>query len=394
MFLDLGNMPLANALLKKEALSEKEPSYPLDVMFCEKCGMVQLGNVVDPDKMFKDYVYFTSMSTTITEHFHELAAYVAKRFSVPTGSLVVDIGSNDGTLLKGYDGLGLKVLGIEPAANIAEFANKAGVETVNGYFTESLARSVRKEKGTAKIITATNVFAHVNDLYDFVRGVKELLDSDGIFIIEAPYIVDFVRHAEFDTVYHEHLSYLGLRPLKVLFSKFGMEIFDVQRFENIHGGTMRYYVKKSKARHKITENVEKYVALELSEGLDRFQTYSDFSRRVGDLKSKLMKILKDVKADGKKIVGYGAAAKGNILLNYFRIGTDLLDYIVDKAPSKQGLYTPGTHIPIYKVERLLQDSPDYVLILPWNFSDEIMSHLKSQGFKGKFIIPLPSLRVI
>lgn len=391
-FLELGDMPLVNNLLKSP--DSPDPKFPLNVAFCEDCSLVQIDHVVPPQRMFEHYVYFTSTSTTITEHFHGLARSAAERFRVPEGSLVVDVGSNDGTLLRGYAGFGLRVLGIDPAKNIAEMANKSGVETVNDYFSESVGKKILADKGPAKIVTATNVFAHVDDLDGFVSGVKALLDPDGVFIIEAPYIVDFVEHAEFDTVYHEHLSYLGVRPLQRLFSKFGMEIFDAQRFEDIHGGTMRYFVKKSGASHKETENVKKMADLELERGLDRFQTYEDFAAGVERLKESLLKILRDAKAQGKKVVGYGAAAKGIILLNYFRIGADTLDYIVDKAPSKQNLYAPGVLIPIYEPARLIRDSPDYVLILPWNFSDEIMGQLRQQGFAGKFIIPLPELKVV
>ncbi len=392
--LDLGNQPLANSFLRKEDLDKPEPSYPLNLVFCNNCGLVQLDFVVSPELMFKNYLWVSGTSDTVPMHFQQLVEEAVRIVNTNKNSLVVDIGSNDGTLLKGFKKLGVKTLGVEPATNIAELAEQSGIETVNDFFNSKTAEQIVKERGKAEIITATNVVAHINDSYDLLTGVNALLEDDGTFIIEVPYLADMIQNNEFDTAYHEHLSYFTVRPLVELFKRFDLKIFDVKRFP-IHGGTIRVYVKKKSSNLKVTNAVNYQLKLEKEIGLDNLETYVKFSERIWKLKHDLIVLLQKFKAEGKKIVGYGAPAKGNTLLNFFKIGPDLLDYIVDKNPLKHGLYTPGMHIPVMPVEKIMEDKPDYMLILAWNFADEIMR--QQQKFKeigGKFIIPIPEPRII
>ncbi len=392
-FLSLGKTPLANSFLRKEQLDSKEPYYPLDVYFCRNCCLVQLVDVVPPEILFRDYVYFSGVSGKFIEHCSSLAEKVSKRFSLSPGSLVIDIGGNDGTLLKQFKMRGVRVLNVEPAVNVAEIAEKEGIKTVNEFWNKETARRIRDSSGPAKIITATNVFAHNDNLDDFVGGVYELLAEDGAFIIEAPYLADLMQNSEFDTIYHEHLSYFSVMPLIYLFRKFGMKIFDIERTK-IHGGSIRVYVTKDKSA-EAGEAVGELVALEKSLGFDRLETYLTFSAKVESIRKNLVSFLEKLKSDGKKVAGYGAAAKGNTMLNFCKIDTGLLDYIIDKSPHKQGLYTPGMHIPVVKPSKILEDRPDYIVILAWNFADEIMGQEKGYAASGgKFILPIPEIRVI
>lgn len=393
-FLELGPTPLANSFLKREQLDKPEPFYPLDVYFCGECGLVQLGHVVSPEIMFKDYIYVSGTSTTIPVHFASLAKEAVEKLKLDENSLVIDIGGNDGTLLRNFKAMNIRVLNVEPAANIARIAESFGIETVNEFWDKTTALKISEEKGRAKLIIGTNVFAHVDDWNGFLEGVATALDDSGVFIIEAPYLADLLEKTEFDTIYHEHLSYISIRPMATLFKKCGMELFDVKKL-SIHGGSIRLYAKKAGSGRQISSSVNELLSSEKKLKLNSLSTYLEFAAKVESLKQKLVRMLKDLKSGGKRIAGYGAPAKGNTLLNHFGIGTDLLDYIVDRNQLKQGLYTPGTHIPIFPAERLQEDMPDYVLVLAWNFADEIM--LQQSAFKekgGKFIIPLPQPEVV
>ena len=393
-FLELGPTPLANNFLKREQLNSPEPSFPLDLCFCNNCGLVQLSYVVPPEMMFSHYLWVSGTSYTVPVHFQQLANEATEIVNAGDDSLVVDIGSNDGTLLKGFKNLGLKVLGVEPATNIAKIARESGMETINSFFNESAALKIVSEKGRAKIITATNVVAHIDDLDNLLKGVKTLLEDDGTFVIEVPYLVDMIENNEFDTAYHEHLSYFAIKPLVKLFKIYDMEIFDVKRVP-IHGGSIRVYVKRISAKLFVTDAVKNLLDIEEKNALHILDAYEKFAERIGTLRENLLSLLKELKMSGKRIIGYGAAAKGNTLLNYCKIDTTILDYIADKNPLKQGLYTPGTHIPVFGVEKIVEDKPDYILILAWNFADEIIK--QQQKFKdsgGKFIIPIPEPKII
>lgn len=392
-FLSLGSMPIPNGFLLKKELSHEEPHYPLGVYVCENCWLVQLTHVIPPEIMFKNYLYIPSTSTTMLEHFDSLAREVVEKYSVNDSHLVIDIGSNDGTLLSYFKEQEVKVLGIDPASNLAQVARMKGIETIDDFFTSKLAVEVLEEKGRAKVITATNVVAHMHDLHDLIKGVELLLEKDGIFIMEFPYLVDLLDKNEFDTIYHEHLSYFSLIPLVELFRQHEMHIIDLKRTP-VHGGSILVYVAQRKSKHKTSKVVKDFLYQESLKKLNKRSTYDDFARRVKSLKRDLVQYLKNLKKQGKKVIGYGASAKGNVLTNYCHITSELLDYIVDSIPYKQGRYTPGTHITIYPESRLEKDKPDYALLLSWNFAEEILR--KQQKYRengGQFIITIPYLRV-
>lgn len=393
MILSLGKMPPANAFLNKNDLKKKETSFPLDVYFCRTCGLVQLKDIVSPTFLFRNYVYVSSTSPLFIAHFKSFADSVRQRFDLSPGSLVVDIGSNDGILLRPFKEFGMKVLGVDPALKIAEEATKNGIETWPEFFTPELAKKIVKKKGNARIITATNVFAHVNDLDSLLTGVKELLAANGVLIIEAPYLVDFIEKNLFDTIYHEHVSYLAVKPLTVLFKRLGMEIFDVEKSSS-HGGSLRVFVQKNGGGHSIKKSVEEFVETEKEKGLYSIKTYRDFAKKVDKNRKELKALLVGLRSKGKKIVGYGAPAKGNTLLNYAGINSEL-DYIIDDSPWKQNLYTPGTHIPVVAYAKVELENPEYVLILAWNFASQIIEKLKSLKKRGtKFIVPVPNPKII
>lgn len=392
--LTLGPTPLANAFLTKEQLDEPEYYYPLDVYFCNNCSFLQLGHVVSPKVLFSDYVYVSSTSKVFIKHFEEFAKDVFTRFNLDSKSLVIDIGSNDGILLKPFKELGAKVLGIELAKHIAKMAGKEGIETISEFFSVELAKKIAEQKGRAKIVTATNVFAHIDDLDEVIRGLDKLLTDDGVFIIEAPYLVDFLEKRYFDLVYHEHLSYWAIKPLITLFERFNMIVFDVQKVP-VHGGTIRVFVKKQKGSYKVEKSVQHFLDLEKKSGLSEINTYFQFAKKVQENKIKLLDLLGSLKSKRKRIAGYGAPAKGNTLLNFFSIGREVLDYIVDDSPWKQGLYTPGKRIPVVSSKAMYSDKTDYMLILAWNFADSIIeTHKKYKNIGGKFIIPVPKPQIV
>lgn len=385
--------PPANAFLTKEQLKEKEDFFPLEVNFCADCGQLQLSHVVSPKLLFEDYVYVSSTSPVFVTHFQEYADDITSRFNLTSSSLAIDIGSNDGILLKPLKAKGIKVLGVDPAKEIAKRANAEGIETLPQFLNTKLAKEIVKKYGQADVVTANNAFAHINDLDEIVESVKILTHQDGVFVIEFPYLVDFVEKNYFDLIYHEHLSYLSIRCLQALFSRFEMEIFDAMKVSS-HGGSLRVYIQKNGGPHTISPEVGKFLKQETDLGLNKAQTYLDYAKRIEINKQKLSQILKSLKAQGKKIVGYGAPAKGNTLLIHFGIDNKILDYIVDDSPYKQGLYTPRTHIPVVPSSQILDDKPDYILILAWNFAESIINKLSDyQKSGGSFIIPVPEPKV-
>ncbi len=393
LFLDLGSTTLANKFLARDELGGKEPAYPLRVGFCQDCGHVQLLDAVPPTAMFDDYLYISSASDTLKGHLTGLADTVVERRKLPKGSFVVDIGSNDGTLLSGYKRHGMKMLGVDPAANLAERARAIGVETLTAYFGPETARKVRETHGVAAAITATNVFPHLPDLPGLVKGLDVLLAEDGLFVLEAHYLQDLLDAVAFDTVYHEHCSYWALGPMTRLFGDHGFEIVDVERLP-IHHGQLRAWVGR-RGRHKVNPRVEALLADERAKGIDKIETYRAFAQRALALKTELNRVVDKLLAERKTIAAYGAPAKGNTLLTFLGLGPDRISYIADRSPLKQGRYTPGTHIPVVPPERLLADQPDYALLLAWNFADEIMAQQAEYRRRGgRFIVPVPEVRVL
>lgn len=391
-FLDLAEQPLANSFLKSREEFTSEKTYPLAVYFCADCNLAQLLDVVDKEEMFKDYIYFTSGMPKISNHFRSYAEDVKERFLKPN-DLVVEIASNDGILLKFFQDAGFRALGIDPAANVVKSADKLGVKTIVDFFSEKLAEQVSSTEGEAQVILANNVVAHIDDHHDLVKGIRRLLAPDGVFVLEAPYLVDMFENLTYDTVYHEHLSFLAVRPLKVLFESFGLEIFDVE-VHVVQGRSLRMFVGH-KGRHQISPDVQKYIDLELSMGLDTIDAYIKLADRVAKQKAQLTGLLKDLKSQGKRIAAYGAPAKGNTMLNYCGIGADILDYALEDLPAKQGLFTPGMHIPTVDAVYAHSHEPDYYLMLAWNYEKPILE--KEQAFLksgGRFIVPVEGVRVV
>jgi len=393
-FLDLGSSALADNFLTFSQLTESEKFYPLAVNFCRDCGFFQLSYVVPPEIMFnKNYPYDSSTTKTGRDHFTSMAFDISEKFEFPKNSLVIDIGSNAGILLSGFKTKGFKVLGIEPSSRVADIAIKNGIETIVDFFTTGMVSKVLEQYGKSSIITATNVFAHIDDLDNFVTAVKKLLSDDGILVIESPYFVNLIENLEYDTIYHEHLSYLSLKPLIPFFERFGLELFDVE-MHSIHGGTMRYFIGK-KNQYQKTENINHFLKIEKEKQIYSETQLEAFSKKVNQHRQKLMNLLYDIKKNGKTIVGISAPAKGNTLLNYCKIDTELLDYLTEKNPLKIGKFSPGMHIPIHSDDILIEQIPDYALILAWNFADEIIKNNQEYRQKGgQFIIPIPEPKIV
>lgn len=393
--LSLGATPPANAFLAKNDLQKPEPFFPLELKRCSACGFIQLAHAVSPELLFRNYVYVSSTSKVFVAHFEELAKTVAQKLKINAGSLAIDIGSNDGVLLKPLKALGCLVLGIDPATKIAAEATKNGIRTIPEFFTPALAKKIRAEHGTAKLVTATSAFPHIHDLDSILKGVKILLAKDGVFLIEAYYLGSLIEKNLFDTVYHEHLSYFTLKTISRLMKRLGMKVFDVD-FNDTHGGSMRVFAQlKGGAHAPNLAALKAFAKQEKNRQLDKSKTFVSFAGRIAENKHALGELLRSLKNQGKLIAGYGAPAKGNTLLNYFGIGPETIEYIVDDSPWKQGLFTPGTHIPVVTSAMLSQKKPDYVLILAWNFAAPIMQKLTDyRAAGGKFIIPVPKPSVI
>jgi SAM-dependent methyltransferase len=392
-FLELGHTALANKFLSQEELSFPEATYPLTVGFCHTCGHVQLTELVPPERMFEDYLYISSASDTLKAHLNNLSGLIVERYRLGSKHLVIDIGCNDGTLLSGFRRHGVKVLGVDPAANLAALTRENGIERYVGFFTAKVAREIIEQWGPATAITATNTFPHIPKLQDFITGIQTVLAPGGVFVIEVHYLVDLLEQGAFDTIYHEHVSYWALGPMIHLFNRAGMEVVNVERVP-LHHGQLRVFVQR-KGDGLVQSSVAKLLELECSLGLDKFSSYRRFAEKTQKIKRDLHKTLRQLQGEGKRLAGYGAPAKGNTLLSFLEIGPELLEYIADRSPLKQGLYTPGTHIPVVSPERLLEDQPDYVLLLAWNFVDEIIAQqLEYRRRGGKFIIPVPEVRII
>ena len=393
-FLDLGFSPISDQIVTKEQLDEQEATYPVTVNSCTDCGFCQLGFVVPPELMYNEnYSYDGSATMGLRKHHISIANQICDNFKLDHDSLVIDVGSNAGVLLSGFRDRGCKVLGIDPSVNVANIARDKNIEVIGDLFSSELAERIKNEYGQVSVITGTNVFAHIDDLHDFLKAADILLNENGIICIEAPQLMTLIENLEYDTIYHEHLSYLSLRPLRDFCKKMHMDIFNVEFYE-IHGGSFRYFIGRENLR-EISENIPKFLELEEQKEIYKKSRLEKFALDVKNQKEELNSLLWKLKKEGKKIVGISAPAKGNALTNYCKISPDLMDYITELNPLKIGKFSPGMHIPIVEEDRLLIDKPDYGLILAWNFADEkIKNNQKFVENGGKFIIPIPHPKIV
>jgi SAM-dependent methyltransferase len=396
--LSLGNTPLANALLAQGQLTEPEETFPLDLVFCPHCTLVQITETVPPEKLFREYLYFSSFSETVLQNAREIAERLVHRCGLNENSFVVEVASNDGYLLKNYREMNIPVLGVEPALNIAKVAEERGVKTVSEFFGVDVANQLQAQYGTADVIHANNVVAHVADLHGVVEGMSILLKPDGVAVIENHYVKDLIDGVEFDSVYHEHLCYYSVTSFRNLFAMHGLTLVDVERLP-VHGGSLRVYFQRADGPRSLEKEGKPRVDTLLKEeeewGVQHYSFYQDFGSKVDTLRVELLALLKKMRAEGKRIAVYGASAKSATLLNYFGVGAETLDYVVDRSTIKQGRFTPGTHLPIHAPEKLLETKPDYVLLLTWNFADEILAQqAEYRTCGGRFIVPIPELKVV
>lgn len=393
-FLQLGPQPLANAFLRDPAEFATEQFFPLDVYFCERCALVQLLDVIDAEVLFRHYVYVSGTSTTIAAHNEDYAGVVVERFGLGSQDLVIEVASNDGSLLSRFAARGVGVLGIEPARNIAALARASGIDTIEEFFSLASARTLRSERGPARAVIGNNVLAHVDDTIGFLAGMRELLAPGGAAIFEVPYLAELVDKVEYDTIYHEHLCYFSMTALLHLTERAGLRVQHVQRVP-VHGGSLRVFAQRD---DDVADHDPQAVSMAHAEtrvGLDRLDTFRKLAADVKRTREALRRLLARLRAEGARVAAYGAPAKGNTLLNYCGITTEDLSFTVDRNPLKVGCYTPGTHIPVLPVEALLERMPDYVLILAWNFAAEVMEQQREYAERGgRFIIPIPTPRIV
>jgi 2-polyprenyl-3-methyl-5-hydroxy-6-metoxy-1,4-benzoquinol methylase len=393
-FANLGVTPPSNAYLREVELAKPEIFYPLHALVCESCLLVQLEEFATPEQIFTDYAYFSSYSETWLRHCEAYAAMATSRFTLGPQSRVVEIASNDGYLLQYFAKLGIPVQGVEPAANVARRAEAIGVPTMVRFFGRATARKLVQDGGRADLLIANNVLAHVPNLNDFVAGLRIALAPGGAITAEFPHLMRLIEEAQFDTIYHEHFSYFSFLTAEHIFAAHGLTVFDVESLPT-HGGSLRIYACHADSTREPSQAVLRMRAAERAAGLDSLSVYEGFGARIAQIKRNFVRFLIDAKDAGKSIVGYGAAAKGNTLLVTAGIGPDLIDYVVDANPHKQGLYLPGSHIPIFAPERLAESEPDYVVILPWNLKEEIVAaigHVRQWG--GRFVVAVPELTVL
>jgi 2-polyprenyl-3-methyl-5-hydroxy-6-metoxy-1,4-benzoquinol methylase len=394
-FVDLGMSPLANSYLDQSRLNQSEVFYPLHALVCEQCFLVQLQQFEPPENIFSNYVYFSSYSRSWLEHSQEYANRMIERFDLSTHSTVVEIASNDGYLLQYFKASGIPVLGIEPAANVSVVAREKGIPTLTAFFGRGTALSMKAAGQQADLIVANNVLAHVPDLHDFVDGFKLLLKPGGIVSFEFPHLLRLINGRQFDTIYHEHLSYFSFLTAGKIFKAHGLAVFDVEELQT-HGGSLRVYLCHAENREKsVHDRVEELRKKEIAAGLCELETYLEFGKRVREAKHGLLERLIEIKRSGASIAAYGAPAKGNTLLNYCGIGKDFIEYAVDQNPHKQGLFLPGSHIPIVAPSRLSETRPNYILILPWNLRDEILAQIGyARAWACRFVIPVPTAEIL
>ncbi len=396
MFVDLGKTPLANSYLSKESDFEIEKEIPLNALVCQKCFLVQVDEYEKPEDIFNNYAYFSSYSTSWLEHTKKFVTEMIEKFNISNNDQIIEIASNDGYLLKNFKERNIPVLGIEPASNVAKIAENSGIPTITSFFGTETVENIVNSGKKADILIAFNVLPHVPNLNDFVLGMKNILTKNGIIIIQfSAYLLDVIKKCEFDMVYHEHFSYFSLFTLKKIFESFNLEIFDVKEIL-VHGGSLRLFLKSSKNKEiAINENVEKLLKKEKDYGLQEISTYLKFQNNVENSKKSIQEFFIKAKEQKKKIVCYGAAAKGNTVLNYCKISKNDIDYVVDISPYKQGKFMPGTHIPIFSPEKIKETKPDYIVILAWNLKDEIIQQINfNKGWDGKFVVLIPEVKIL
>ena len=393
-FVDLGMSPLANSYVKPEQLNRMEPFYPLHVFVCAKCLLVQLEQFSTPHDIFSDYAYFSSFSDSWLAHAKSYVNMIVERFRLDQETKVVEIASNDGYLLQNFVARGIPVLGVEPAANVAEVAKQKGINTQVAFFGEKTALDLAAEGWAADLIIGNNVLAHVPGLNDFVKGLEILLKPTGLITMEFPHLLHLMEQNQFDTIYHEHFSYFSFLAVEQVFARHGMKLFDVEELPT-HGGSLRIYACHDQDTSKpIGARARELKSREEATGFGRLNHYLSFNPQVEATKRKLLSFLISARQQGKRVVGYGAPAKGNTLLNYCGVRTDLIDYTVDRSPHKQGHFLPGVHIPIYAPEKVRETRPDYLFILPWNLREEVMQQMAFiREWGGQFVVPIPEVKV-
>ena len=393
-FVNLGLSPISNAFVKPDQADQEEAFYPLHAFVCSECFLVQLEEFESPDEIFSDYVYFSSYSESWLAHAKRFVDGATERFGLSSDSLVVEVASNDGYLLQYFVERDVPVLGIEPASNVAEVARKAGIDTIDEFFGVALAKRLREQGRSCDLLVGNNVLAHVPDINDFVGGLKIVLGENGVLSMEFPHLLKLIEQNQFDTIYHEHFSYLSLMSVQRIFAHHGLNVFDVEELST-HGGSLRVFAQHPEGDQATTDSVEKVLNDEKAANLDSLSGYQNFAERCATVKHDLLSFLEQAESDGKTVVGYGAPAKGNTLLNFCGVGPDSIQYTVDRSPYKQDHLLPGTHIPVHAPEHIDTTKPDYVLILPWNLQREIvqqLSHIKDWG--GKCVVPIPALKVL
>jgi len=395
VFVDLGESPLSNSFLDNNSIQQKELVFPLCVFVCDKCLLVQLPEFEKPENIFREYLYFSSYSDTWLNHAKLYSKQMIERFDLNRNNLVIEIASNDGYLLQFFKENNIPILGIEPALNVAKVATEKGLPTITEFFDTELAKKLQSEGKQADLLIGNNVLAHVPNINDFVAGLKIILKDYGIITMEFPHLLQLIKNNQFDTIYHEHFSYLSLFVTKAIFSHHKLKIFDIEQLPT-HGGSLRVFATHNENENIIiSKKVNEFINEEHQFGLSNIETYRNFSNKVESVREKLLSFLNTAKNEGQKVVCYGAAAKGNTLLNYCKVDSRLVDYIVDKNPHKQGKFLPGSHLPIKSPDEILKTKPSFVLILPWNIKDEIinqMNHIRKWG--GKFVVPIPEVNII
>ena len=393
-FLDLGDMPLAGGFLKKKDIIN-ENKFPLKIYFCKDCGLVQILDVINPKILFEEYFYISSVIKSLSLHFKKYSQFLKKYYLNSKGSQLLEFGSNDGVLLQHFKNLKkIKAFGIDPSKNVSKIAKNKGLNITIDYFTQKNAKKLLKKYGKMDVVSGSNVFAHADNIHEIIKAGKILLKTDGVFIIEVHYLHDLLKDFQYDTLYHEHLSYYSISSLNIIFKLEGLKIIDVQHL-TMHAGAVRVICAFENSDIKVKPSVLKFIKNENKYKLNKLETYLNFEKKCKKHKSRLVKLLKKIRISGKSIVGYGAPGRGTTLLNYCNINTNILDYIVDASPLRAGKYMPGVHIPIYNLEKCRKNPPDYFLVLAWNYIQSILKQEKKLIKKGvKFIIPFPKIKII